>query len=398
MDEPGGFGESRGMSDLLWFLLGLAAFWAILYLAGRVLHLDRHGWEIEPAYFIYRSRGLKRVVEALPERSRALWRVLCNVGVGLAAGQMVYVIYLFARNLLMFARPAEGGGGTPVFLILPGITMRLHWLPYFLLSAAVVVITHEMAHGVAARLDGIPVTSAGVILALVIPGGFVEPDEEQFKKASTPSKLRVMSAGSSTNLVTGLLALLLLSSLYAPASGVLILNPVEGWPIDRAGLGRWDVIYAINGTETPNVWALQNYMIHVTAGENLTLETNRGSVTIKTGTDPDNKSRALLGLHPVAQWGYWNYYPWRLGAGRLVALGYHVYTALEWVQMLGLGMAVVMMLPAYPFDGERFLYYASGRLARGRRREVRVLFNAVGWGLLAGNVVSTFVRYGLLLL
>jgi len=382
------------MNGVQVFLLGLLAFWGLLYLISRVFHLERYGLEVKPAYLMYKSKGLKRALEVLPEKGRVLWWTLCNAGLLLAAALMVFVVYFLSDNLLRITRAQTAVGG--VFLILPGITIRLRWLPYFFVAAAIIVMTHEMAHGFVAQLEKISVKSAGVLLAVILLGGFVELDEEEFEKAPTLTKLRLLSAGPSTNLVTWLLALLLLTNLYAPASGILILGTVEGKPLEQAGLQRWDIIYKMNGTETLNVTALQSYMENnVTANDTLILETSKGNITITTVADPKNASRAILGLLPVAEWGYWNYYPCRLGPGQFVAFHYHFYTSLEWIQLLAFGVSIFAMLPAYPFDGERFLYYIlKGRMKRGLRG-VRIAISAACWFLMAANLGLTFIRYGL---
>ena len=54
------------------------------------------------------------------------------------------------------------------------------------------------------------------------------------------------------------------------------------------------------------------------------------------------------------------------------------------------------MLPLYPFDGERFLYYILEGATRRWKRELRIVINAFSIGLLAANMVLSFVRYGLI--
>lgn len=376
------------MNGVYVFLLGLLAFWGLLYLISRVFHLERYGLEVQPAYLMYKSKGLKRALEVLPEKGRRIWWTLSNVGLFLAAALMVVVIYFLSDNLLSFTRDQAAVGG--VFLIIPGITIRLRWLPYFFVSAAIIVMTHEMAHGFVARLEKIPVKSAGFLLVAVLPGGFVEPDEKKFEKAPTLTKLRLLSAGPSTNLVTGFLALLLLTSLYAPASGILILETVEGGPLEKAGLQRWDIIYSVNGTETPTVGDFQSYMdSNVIAGDTLILETNKGNKNITTGADEENASRAILGLLSGSA-----YYPYRLGPGRFVALHYRLHTSLEWINLLAFGVSIFMMLPAYPFDGERFLYYLLARRMKRGLREVRVAISAACWFLMVANLGLSFITYG----
>ncbi|HLF55126.1 MAG TPA: hypothetical protein VI612_05405, partial [Candidatus Nanoarchaeia archaeon] len=59
----------------------------------------------------------------------------------------------------------------------------LHWF----LSIFIILIVHEGMHGVMARVYGLPVKNSGLVVlgALVplIPGAFVEPDEEKLRAA-----------------------------------------------------------------------------------------------------------------------------------------------------------------------------------------------------------------------
>lgn len=82
---------------------------------------------------------------------------------------------------------------------IPGmpITVPLHaWL-----SLIIILVIHEGMHGIIARREKFNVKSTGVLLLGFLPiGAFVEPDEEQIKKANPKKALRVFSAGPTANL------------------------------------------------------------------------------------------------------------------------------------------------------------------------------------------------------
>jgi len=368
------------------FLTALAAFWIVLYLLGRILRLEKHGLEIKPVYFMYRSKSLKGLMEKVTRREHAIWKTLSNVGLTLGVGLTVFSVYFFANNLLQFAYPAETVIPAPIFPVLPGITIKMYWLPYFLVSAAIVFLTHEVAHGVAARLEKIPLKSTGIFMFLVFLGAFVEPDEKEFESASTLSKLRMLSAGSSTNLVTGLLVMLLANSLFVPASGVLIQEVLEGKPAEGAGLQQWDVIYAINGTRFASLAEFQSYMANVTPGQRLTLETNKGIRVLNAAEGPGG--RAVIGVVLFS-----DNFQSRLRLGHLADV--HLYLILLWVHLLAVSLAVVNMLPIYPFDGEKFLYYAMRKVTKREGSRFRFLLNGVFLTLLASNIALSFIKYGL---
>jgi len=379
--------ENGRMLTIPTFLLILVAFWTILYVLGRIFHLEKYGLEVGPAYFIYKSGKMKAAVEALAQRWSRLWRTLCNVSLVIAIGLVIYSVYLFVSNILRFFFLGEVA--TRVSLIIPGITIRLYWIPYFMIAGAVIVVTHEVAHGIAAKLEKIPIESAGVMLALVFTGAFVEQNEKKFEEARTLSKLRMVAVGSATNLVTGLLVFLLWSALFTPA-GIMILETKSGGPLASAGLGQWDSIYAVNGTRILNDLELYNYMTdnNVSAGDTLILDTNKGTIPINV---TEGKWTKALGLTY-----YWNYFRCRLELGYFPAIYLHL--ALTWILLLAFAVAIFNMLPAYPFDGDKIVYYILERVMKKGLREARILITAVCFGLMATSIALSFMQHGLFFL
>ena len=382
------------ISPELAVLLGIAVFWIVLYALSRIVHLEEHGLDVKPFYFMYKSKALNRILDVWAKKRRKLWLVLSNISIAFGVGLMVFGIYFLVDNLLRFIYPI--GVASPIFPVVPILTIRLYWLPYFFVAVVVIMLTHELAHGIIARLEEIPVLSTGVLAAVVFFGAFVEPDEKEFEKASVLSRLRMLAAGSSANFVTALLALLLLSGLFAPPAGVLIYEVASDGPLGRSGspVQRWDVIQAINGTDVLTYEQFSSYMKGVGPNVTLTLTillaNQRENITIVTAPSSTNSSRGLIGFDvgfiPV-------YNPSRLGLDQYTSV--HLSWTLFWIYLLGLSVAIFNMFPLYPFDGERFLYYPLEKLVGKQKLNLRKLLNVLFLGLLAGNMILSFVRYGL---
>jgi len=366
------------------FLIALVVFWAVLYALSRVFHLKRHGLDVKPIYFIYRSKGLNSFLDRLANKRRFMWLTLSNIGVAFSVGLMIFSVYFLANNLARFFVPAVEA--VPVFPVLPGLTIRLYWLPYFFVGVAIVFLSHELSHGVIARLEDIPVLSTGVAMALVFFGAFVEPDEKEFEKASLLARLRMLGAGSATNLVTALLFFLLLEGLFAAPAGIMIQETLSNGPIEReaAGLRQWDFIYQINDTQIATLQDFYEFMENKKPGV-LVLHTNKGSFSVKTVNG--SEGQAILGLLPTV------YRPSRLGLEHSAAV--NLYLTLFWIHLLALSVAIFNMLPLFPFDGERFLYYPLERLVTKHKREVRRAINALSLGLIALNMFLSLWKYGL---
>jgi len=376
----------------LTFLIGLVAFWAILYLIAKALHLEKRGIEVKPAYFMYRSKALNSSIDRLAKKQTALWTTLSNIALALSIGAMVFSLYLFINNLLMFSRVGEIGYVAPA---IPGLTLSLYWLPFFIFAAVVVVVPHELGHGIMARVENIPVLSTGIAAMLVFFGAFVEQDEKEFEKASLTARLRVVSSGSGANIVTALLALILLTGLFSQPAGLLIQDTVPGGPLDSAGLERWDVIQAMKDTKIATYADFTDFMRGVEPNESLTLTVlHNNDVILKTITtvaDPDNSSRAIVGLNRGMGASYMLN---RLGLEQYTAV--NLYWTLFWIYLFALSMGVINMLPMVPFDGERVLYYPLERFVKKRKRELRITISAFTLGLFALNIIISIWRYGFL--
>ncbi|HIE13640.1 TPA: hypothetical protein EYP70_00025 [Candidatus Bathyarchaeota archaeon] len=373
--------------ETLTFLLGVLIFWAIIYVISKLLHLERHGLTVYPAYINFKSNHFKKMLRNLSERGKKFWKIFSNLSIALAVGQMIYTIYFLGENLQKFFKPEEVA--SPVLPILPGLTVRTMWLPYIIFAVAITIILHEAAHGIIAKLEGVSIKSAGAILLLVLPGGFVEPDEKEFERASVTSKLRILSAGSSSNLLCGLLILLLTLTLFnGTPDGVVILETVKGGPLDSAGLCRWDIIYAINGTPIKSVGDLLRYLANVTPREILNISTSKGEKLIMLGASSGNGTEPRL-LMLGARTPIMNYYSSRTSLG--TTLDVHLYLTLHWSFIILVSVAVLNMLPLYPFDGERFLSCILGKFS-GYQRWLQIIINALSLCLIAGNILMSVTR------
>ncbi|RLI30259.1 hypothetical protein DRO48_03565 [Candidatus Bathyarchaeota archaeon] len=370
------------MTEDMVFLLWVLVAWAALYLASRLTDLKRFGVDVKPFLVTKDSPKMREFLDRLSGWNRRVWLAVFNITTVVAALMMAYAVYFLYVNIQRLVSLV----GRPVMVMpaLPGITIHAYWVPYFMAAALVVILSHEMAHGVAARVHNIPVKSAGVFLVFVLPGGFVEPDEEKFEKAPVLQKLHVLSAGPVANFVIALLVFLLLSSCFAASSGVFVMEVAKNSPADAAGIGRWDVIYAINGTPIRSAYDYYVYVNSTVPGESLLLETNRGVFRVVVR---NCSGRACLGINR-----YYNFYPLRLRVPPQVSI--HAYLTAYWTFLISGSAAIFNMLPLYPFDGERFLYSIVERLLGRGGKWVRGMLNVVCFSLFLLNMLLSLFRFG----
>jgi membrane-associated protease RseP (regulator of RpoE activity) len=380
------------------FLLGMGVFWTALFVLSRVVRLDKHGLEVKPFYFMYKSKALNETLDRWAKKQRKLWLVLSNVSIALGVGLMAFSVYFLLSNLLRFISAffsvSPISGVAPIVPVIPVLTIRLYWLPYFFLAVAIVILSHELAHGIIARLENIPVLSTGVVAFLLFFGAFVEPNEEKFEKAPLLARLRMLTVGSSINLITALLVALLMTGIFVPSSrGILIQEVIPNSPAAQRELRQWDVIQAINGTQLYTPTDYDEYMSNIKPNTTLVITVLHGNLeknlTLTTIARPSNRSIGAIGVILGAP-----YRPNRLGLDQYTSI--NLYWTLFWIYVLAFSVAIFNMLPAYPFDGERVLYYPLERLVKKRKRELRVALSVFTWGLLLSNIFLSFWRFGFL--
>ncbi len=362
------------MVYFLIFILG----WSLAYWLGEKFKLKEHGIEIKPFILTLKTKKVNRFLDAAAKKTEKILPVLSNIFVVLSIGCMVFGIYILSKNLYFFFYKVEAAA--PIFPAIPVITVR-ESLPYFLLSVVILIFIHEFAHGIVARHEKIEVKSAGVLLLAIIPGGFVEPDEESFKKASLSKKLKVLAAGSSANLIFGILIVLLLTTLFQP-TGILIQGVVEDSPAFKAGLQPGDVIKAVYGKPTPNLEIFRGIMKGVKVGDPVILDVefkNGTTSTLKivTAPAPENKSRAIIGIYPV------NYI-------KITPL----YLTFFWIQLWSISIAIINMLPIYPLDGGSFINCLLEEYVKKHAKILKIIISATFISLLGLNIGLTFLKFG----
>lgn len=373
------------------FLVWAAAAWAAAYLAARFVfrkRLEGNGnLKLYPFFMILRTKRLVSFFDKVAQAAPLLWRTVSNIGLAVGFGLMAFAIYFLTRNLgvYLFA-PQQVGVQHIVIPLIIGVTIRLEHFPYMLLAFALVLITHEGMHGLVARLERVKLKSTGVFLAFIFPGGFVEPDEEEFKRASPRARARVAAAGSFANVVVGVLVILLMIGVFMPVeSGVIILEVEDG----GEGPGMGEVVLSVNGVPVNRNTLLQN----ITLEDVILVETNVKTYSFKAAKPMSIPLAWVLRGVGITRVDY--YYPMKFGLGDPAA-EYNFYRALWWMQLIALGVAIFNMLPIQILDGHLLVSSLLEAKIRDEKR-VKVLgfaLSAICMVLLLSNIAFTYRTFG----
>jgi len=240
---------------------------------------------------------------------------------------------------------------------------------FWIIILPTILFPHEIAHGIMCRLEKIKIKSAGIILLLILPGAFVEPDENEIKKSKLLAKLRIFSAGSFANLIVAFLIFIpflgvgLLPNVIWPSIATGYLKIVEvnsSAPAGKAGLEAGMLITEINGNKLKisyidflNLDYLTKYTKGIKAGDTINITANGKLYEVHVEEIKENNSTIpFIGISV------------RLDSKCDEKTFDFVTNLFTWMWILNYAVAVFNILPIYPLDGGLILNAISEKFAK----------------------------------
>jgi membrane-associated protease RseP (regulator of RpoE activity) len=228
-------------------------------------------------------------------------------------------------------------------------------------------------------------------LFTILPGAFVEPDEEEIKNIKKSSRMRIYAAGSVCNMSFALIAVLitlLISSFAVPATfqenGIEIDRVLDGAPANNI-LKPGMIIESINGYNVSDVDSYSKAVSTLKPGEMVNITTNQGKYNFTAGTNPNNKSLGYMGVMAVKNLEvkqdvanvFGDQLPWAW---------FSLLEMFSWIFLLNLGVGLFNLLPMKPLDGGHSLEnLLSYRLPEG---VVNPLMTILSWFFIFIVVIS----------
>lgn len=375
--------------------------WVIIFVTAKGLKLQKYGVEIKVYSLVYKNKGVNSVFIKILSRTRRGIRVFADVSVIAGFLMMGYAFYFLLNNISNFFVAQDEFSELTV--LIPGVTLTsAPAIAFFLLSIPIVLIMHEGAHGIVAALEKIKIKTGGFAIFIALFAGFVEPDEEEFNKAKKISKLRVIGAGATSNvmfaIVLGAIMLtnpifgmvldsiplfgeVILNVFYELSQGVLVLSIIENSGAEQAGMQANDIITSIN--EIP-IHGPVDFPI-LNPGETASVTVLRDSQTLEFGVEimpsPEDPKRGLIGImrdNSIPYKPVMNFIDW-------TNVDFNVSMFLLWLWMISFFIGIINMLPLPILDGGKFIHTIIDK---------RISDNAVN-GVMWGIYAFTFVVFGL---
>ena len=378
--------------------------WVVILGIAKAVKLEKHGFEIKPYSLTYKNTQVQSALSKMLTRTKRGIRVFADVSVVAGFLMMGFAFWFLLNNLSnFFVEPTEFAELT---VLIPGVTLTsVSAILYFLLSIPIVLIMHEGAHGIVATLEKIKIKTGGFAVFIALFAGFVEPDEKEFDNAKKISRLRVIGAGATSNVIFAfaLGALLLTNPIFAlvlpepfvewfyeAPDGVLIISIMEDSGAEKAGLQANDLIMGVNGVVIVTPFDFQK--VDLKPGDTATVTVQRDGQQIQLPVEimpsPDDPERGLIGIirdnamsyKPVLNFIEWN--P-------------QVSMFLLWLWMISFFIGIINMLPLPILDGGKFLYTIIEKHASERK------INVIMWSvyaftfiLFALNIALSYVKSG----
>lgn len=342
------------MNGLWYYVIGFILIWTIA-LIYKLYRPDSEKLEMAfPILLMYRTDRFKGFIDKVAKKAPRFWKWYMNIGIVICFISMAVMVVVLIQSLGTVLKTPS------VSILLPGV--QIPGSPIFIpfisgfIALILLIIVHEFSHGILARVEGIDIKSMGLLLFIILPGAFVEPDDEQIEKSSRLSKLRIYGAGSMANIVLAIIALLIFAAIANFAvplaydqQGVEITDVVKDSPA-VGNLQKGMIVTSINDHKVTNATSYSSAISTLKPNTTAHITTNKGTYTFKLGENPNNKSVGYMGIraqqHLVLKENvkdtYGDVLPWAILS---------LEDLFKWIYFINLSVGLFNLLPMKPLDG-----------------------------------------------
>ena len=385
--------------------------WVIIIVVAKALKLEKYGFELKAYSLVYKNKGVNDTLIKVLGRTKRSVKVFADLSVIAGFIMMGFAFYFLLNNISNYF--VAQSNFSELTVLIPGVTLTSpEAITYFLLSIPIVLVMHEGAHGIVAALEKIKIKTGGFAIFIAMFAGFVEPDEEEFEKAKKISKLRVIGAGATSNvlfaIVLGIIMLTnpvfgmiiesiplfgepILNTFYELSSGVLILSTMENSGAEQAGLLGNDIITSIN--DIP-IRGPADFPI-LDPGDTATVSILRDGQEMEFGVEimssPDDPERGLIGImrdNSIPYKPVMNFIDWS-------NVDFNISMFLLWLWMISFFIGIINMLPLPILDGGKFIHsIIDKRISDKSVNVVMWIIYGFTFALFGLNIALSYLKSG----
>lgn len=340
------------MNGIWYYIIAFIVIWIVALIFKKPL--IKAGVEITPPMLMWKTTRLRTIIDKIANKSPRFWKGYMNVGIVVSFIAMVVMCYTLIDSLSTIKTAPSVGLAIPGVEV-PGSPITVP-LGYGLIALATVLIIHEFSHGILARVEKVSIKSIGLMLLTILPGAFVEPDEEELKKISKLGRMRIYAAGSVANMSLALVSLLitmLISNLVFPsvfyADGMDVKSVIPNAPADHI-LKTGMTVKSVDGKTITDIKSYNDAFSELKPNQNISVITDKGMYYITTSENPKNTSKGYVGVSASPHYEirkevsniFGNSVPWMI---------FNLYDLFSWIFMLNLGIGLFNLLPIRILDG-----------------------------------------------
>ncbi len=380
------------MADIL--TLSAIGFFVVV---GILIYLDRKNVEFKSLMFLRRTKRGIQLIDSIAKSSPRFWNFVGLIAIPTAAIFMAagLVMMLYISGTILSGEQE----GPAMSLILPSLSSQqqsgfggfVFFLPlwFWLIMVTILLVPHEVFHGIVSRAVKVPLKSVGLAMFLIFPGAFVEPDENKLKKARRIDRLKVFASGAFANILTAVTLFILLTYVFQPAViaevGVTVYNVSEKSPAQAAGIKPNVTITEIDGIKLDK--NSRNPVGEIISENNLQpgntiyMKASDGNLfSVTLGSNPKNSSIPFIGITTTGP---------VMTKTNLIGIESAVavfgYTSM--IIYFALIIAMINLLPWKPFDGGLLFETLMGYVSKKHATKIA---NAATWLVLAVFLFNFF--------
>ncbi len=320
-------------------LVFLIVFTALL---GYLMYRDRENVERHSILFYRRTEKGIDLIDRIAKAAPRFWNVYGWTGVLFGLMTIPFILWNVLLSFQMMFQSGGSSGGPS--LIAPGLSAEttlqsgISFIPveYWLIGIGVLMVVHEMSHGIVARAEDMEINSVGWIVMGIIPGAFVEPkgedmlpggddedseeeeddseesDEDEdsssdeseeseegrsggpWHQGSWQSQLKVLAAGSFANYVTAVafaaVALMMFVNVAQPVG--VTYTAQDNLSAQQAGMNN-GTIYGLEGERIRYTGQLQQISEDFEPNQTVMVNTSEGEFNVTLG---ERNGSAYMGI------------------------------------------------------------------------------------------------------
>lgn len=376
------------MNGIYYYLIAFFVIWILaLTLSDKLIN---YGFEINFPVIMWKTDKLRGLISKISNFSPKFWKWYMNLGIIVCYISMVVMSWLLISSLETILDSPS------VSLVIPGVEIpgSTIYVPFLsgLIALATVLIVHEFSHGIQSVGEKIPIKSIGLLLFAILPGAFVEPDEEKLTQASKISRLRVYGAGTMANITLALIAILIVTGAsfgiphYFDENGIEISHIVEDSPSN--GILKEGMV--IESIENEKINDSQDYIDIVSSfspGDNVSVKTDQGESNIELAQNPNNESVGFFGIQASKHFELKDN-----SLGPLPWVLFSIIDLFQWIFTLNLGIGLFNILPIKPLDGGYMLeILLSYRLSEQQYKPIINAVSAVFAIIIIFSIIVGFI-------